>query len=115
MGRGSSAGNSEGQVTLPFHAQLLDAARAEGFPLVGALDIDRALTGEFPEHVGRYDRWIKDGHSGSMDYLVRGRDPRADPRIVFPEAQSILCVALPYPPQPPAGEVKYARYIGGRD
>lgn len=55
-----------------------------------------------------------------MQYLERGRDRRTDPKLVFPEAQSILCVALPYkrtPPQPndPTRGPQYARYLQGRD
>ena len=55
-----------------------------------------------------------------MLYLVRGRDRRADPRLVYPKAQSILCVALPYPAQPagshsPGEGVRYARYTRGID
>jgi epoxyqueuosine reductase len=55
-----------------------------------------------------------------MEYLIRGRDRRADPRLLFPEAQSILCVAIPYARQP-AGEIhsaggpRYARYLQGPD
>lgn len=102
-----------------FHHLLLECAREEGFPLVGALDLDRATETMRP-HIARYDRWIQDGHSGAMTYLERGRDRRANPRIVMPEAQSILCVALPYPRRPSGGSTstegpRYARYIHGPD
>jgi epoxyqueuosine reductase len=94
---------------------IFDSARAEGFPLVGAVDIDLARDA-YPEHVVRYDRWLSAGYAGTMDYLVRGRDRRADPRVVFPGAESVVCVAIPYDPRPlggatPAAGPRYARYL----
>jgi len=55
-----------------------------------------------------------------MEYLVRGRDRRTDPRLVFPGAKSILCVAIPYT-RKPAGAAdlgegpRYARYLQDGD
>src|SRR4051794_31642916 len=91
---------------------LFECARAEGFPLVGAVDIDR-VSEPYSEHVARYDEWLTSGAAGTMDYLVRGRERRADPRIVFPGAESVLCVGLPYDPRPigAAGGPRYARYL----
>jgi epoxyqueuosine reductase len=103
-----------------FHSILLKCAVEEGFPLAGALDIDTVLGGELKAHVERYDEWLGKEYEGAMSYLRRGRDRRADPRIVFPEAQSILCVAMPYPVLP-AGEMdpskgpRYARYLRRQD
>jgi epoxyqueuosine reductase len=91
---------------------LFESAQAEGFPLVGAVDIDRAAE-QFPQHLARYDQWLFQGYAGTMDYLSRGRDRRADPRVVFPGAESVLCVAIPYDPRPVGGGsgAKYARYL----
>lgn len=52
-----------------------------------------------------------------MAYLVRGRERRSDPRIVFPEAKSIFCVGLPYWKKPIGGpdQPRYARYLKGKD
>jgi epoxyqueuosine reductase len=102
-----------------LHSLLLDCARGAGFPLAGALDLDRAAEAVAP-HISRYDRWISEGNAGAMQYLERGRDRRADPRLVFPAARSILCVAIPYPKRPggapaPDQGPRYARYIHGRD
>lgn len=100
--------------------QLLnECARAEGFPLSGALDLD-AVGSDFSEHLARFDRWISSGHEAEMSYLSRGRERRANPRLVFPPAQSIFCVALPYEPTP-AGKLdsqkgpRYARYLRRND
>lgn len=96
---------------------LTGAARDEGFPLAGALDLESIDLGP---HVARYDEWLKRGYAGAMEYLVRGRDRRADPRVVFPEARSILCVAVPYPrghagQADPSRGPRYARYLQGSD
>lgn len=105
---------------MDFHSLLLKCAVEEGFPLAGALDIDTVLGGELNAHVERYDEWLGKEYEGAMSYLRRGRDRRADPRVVFPEAQSILCVAMPYPVLPagesdPSKGPRYARYLRRQD
>jgi epoxyqueuosine reductase len=55
-----------------------------------------------------------------MEYLIRGRERRTDPRLVFPQAQSVLSVAIPYPRNPAGASSesigpKYARYLQGQD
>lgn len=94
-------------------------ALEEGFALAGALDLELSRDA-ITSHVARYDRWIAEGNAGAMQYLERGRDRRADPRLALPEAKSVLCVALPYPKQAggaktPGTGPRYARYISGRD
>ncbi|MBC7691893.1 MAG: tRNA epoxyqueuosine(34) reductase QueG [Methylotenera sp.] len=104
-----------------LHAQLTQAALSAGFPLSGGVDLDRVLDTElFKSDVARYDSWIQAGYAGKMEYLVRGRDRRADPRLLFPDAQSIFCVAAPYPKTPggqpdPVRGPRYARYLHGKD
>ena len=102
---------------------LVQEAKAAGFPVAGAIDLDLALQdpeARFALHLDRYDQWIEAGYAGKMEYLVRGRDRRADPRLVFPQTQSLFCVALPYPaqtagaPSPDQG-ARYARYLQGPD
>jgi epoxyqueuosine reductase len=95
-----------------FASGLIEATRAEGFPLAGVVDLSLSREA-YAEHVAHYDRWLAEGRAGAMEYLVRGRARRADPRAVFPEAKSVLCVALPYPKRA-AGEApgpRYARYL----
>lgn len=106
-----------------LHEVLVEAALAEGFSGAAGIDLASVMsegTGEFSRHLGRYDAWLADGRHGAMEYLVRGRDRRADPRVVFPGAESIFCVLLPYPVGPagsthPSGGVRYARYLQGPD
>jgi epoxyqueuosine reductase len=102
-----------------LNSLLLEHAKIEGFALAGAIDVSLAQE-TMPEHVRRYDDWIGAGRQGAMQYLVRGRDRRADPRLVMPGTQSLLCVAIPYPRRPGGAESqatgpRYARYIHGRD
>lgn len=100
-----------------FGELLLHTAKKHRFPLVGVIDIDLSL---IEDDIKSYDEWIGSGYSGAMSYLVRGRDRRADPRLVFPGAQSILCVAQPYSAQP-AGQLdstlgpRYSRYLRSSD
>ncbi len=102
---------------------LLECAAQEGFPLAGGVDIDLALSdasGVFQKHVEHFDQWIQAGYAGTMDYLLRGRARRADPRLLFPGAQSVFCVALPYSPQAAGAQSiregpRYARYLQGPD
>lgn len=102
-----------------FYSLLIESAREEGFPLAGAVDLALARE-ELAAHVARYDQWLARGYDGAMSYLRRGRDRRADPTRVFPEARSILCVAEPYPAAP-AGSLepevgpRYARYLRRSD
>src|SRR4051812_37466712 len=93
---------------------LLKNAAASGFPLAETIDIEAALPALQP-HIVRYAAWVSDGKAGEMGSLERGRDRRSDPRIVMPGAESMLCVALPYPraaagARDPSEGPRYARY-----
>lgn len=47
-----------------------------------------------------FDRWLADGCNAGMTYLTSERHlaPRRDPRLLFPDLQSIVCFAFAYPP-----------------
>lgn len=66
-----------------------------------------------------YDAWIGRGHHGHMDYLSRGRDPRADARERLSSARSALVLSWDHatgrPPDPGGRTGKVARYAWGRD
>ncbi len=102
---------------------LTEEAKKAGFPLTGIVDLDLANQDPqalFALHRERYNQWIDSGYAGKMEYLVRGRERRSDPRLVFPSAQSIFCVALPYHAQPAGAHdsnqgPRYARYLQGPD
>jgi epoxyqueuosine reductase len=78
-------------MTPPNRARLVKSlAAAVGFDRVG---IARAAPSE---RVGYYKAWLAAGHAGSMEYLRRNLEIRADPSQLLPGARSIICVALSY-------------------
>jgi epoxyqueuosine reductase len=102
-----------------FFERLTSTALKHEFPVSGALDLESVLTpdGEFSEHLKRFDSWIAQDFDGEMSYLKRGRERRANPRLLLAEAKSIFCVAIPYERQAPGSTEgpRYARYLRGRD
>ncbi len=52
-----------------------------------------------PPHLRNYLDWIAEGRHASMGYLAdeRARTRRANPKLILPEAESILLLAAPYP------------------
>lgn len=74
-----------------------------------------------------YMDWLSDGFSGEMAYLQKTPEIRFDPRRRFPEAESIVSLALNYYPvtqgkedgghtgPPQDGTGKVARYAWGED
>ena len=106
---------------MDLHELLTETSHRHKIPLSGCVDLELAeKDGRFFEHVQHYDRWLAQGHAGEMQYLKRGRDRRANPRLLFGEVKSIFSVAIPYPAHPagspsPQNGVRYARYIRGQD
>lgn len=97
-----------------LYQRLLAEADLQGFPLANAIDTDGAPS---ERDIQAYDQWLANGSAGEMQYLKRGRDRRTDLKLVYPETQSILCVALPYDARAVGSKdtVRYARYLRGRD
>lgn len=72
----------------------------------------------YAEHFARFEKWLAAGHAGDMGYLPRGRERRRNPLLVFPEAKSVLCVAVPYSAAPldcGGKGPRLARYMRGGD
>jgi epoxyqueuosine reductase len=99
-----------------FKRSLLAEARRQGFELAGIAAATPAETR------AAYLDWLEAGHAGEMRYL--GKDPgrRSDPKVVWPEAASILVVGLNYHTWEPAPEARLdpcrgqiARYALGDD
>lgn len=90
-----------------------ELALAQGFERVG---ITRAepLAG-----AALLEEWLSKGYAGGMSYMARNRDCRRDPRRYWPEAVSIVCVALNYNAPAPGEKVmedgRVAMYARGRD
>lgn len=94
--------------------QIRRQARAQGFDLVGivpaaALNDERELLKE----------WLARGYHGEMSWMARDPELRTDPRKFFPEARSVVVVALNYySPEshsvdPDSGKI--SRYAWGDD
>ncbi len=105
-----------------FDRAQVDPARIERDLL--ALGFDRVgfvPAGETPDFA-RYEEWLARGFAGEMDYLVRGREARRDPRKLLPEARSVVLVSLSYHVPDPGtlasaehGRGWVSRYAWGRD
>lgn len=67
-----------------------------------------------PAAVEQYSRWLDEGRHGSMAYLEKYADLRADPRTLLEGARSIVCVAFPYYSQEPV-KLPISLYARGRD
>jgi epoxyqueuosine reductase len=65
------------------------------------------------------DAWIQAGHQGSMGWMERNLEVRADPGRLLEGAKSIICVADRYADGTPdhiePGQGRIARYARGRD
>ncbi len=65
-----------------------DRARAEGF------DVVRYARAEAPPLAGeRLAFYLADGRHGTMDWLARNAERRADPKELWPEARSVIVLA----------------------
>ncbi|HEU4767839.1 MAG TPA: tRNA epoxyqueuosine(34) reductase QueG [Pyrinomonadaceae bacterium] len=91
-----------------------ERARAEGFNKVGIVSAAPLVDEE-----RRLSEWLARGYHGSMSWMARDVEKRVSPRAIFPEARSVVVVALNYytPHQhednPATGKV--SRYAWGDD
>ena len=44
----------------------------------------------------RLREWLAKGYHGTMQWMERETEKRADPCLVFPQAKSVVCVAMNY-------------------
>ncbi len=72
---------------------LEDAARNLGFDAMGIAPSDTR------EIMPDFDAWLNNDYHGSMAWLVRGRDKRADLNHVLPGIQSVICLRTNYQTQ----------------
>lgn len=91
-----------------------ERARAEGFNKVGIVS-----AAPLEEEGRRLEEWLARGYHGTMAWMARDVEKRVDPSKIFPEARSVVVVALNYytPNQheenPATGKV--SRYAWGDD
>lgn len=62
-----------------------------------------------------YSRWLERGMHASMHYLENYPDLRADPSLLLPGAQSIICCAFAFSPAPSGMGARIAAYALGTD
>ncbi|MDO5017608.1 MAG: tRNA epoxyqueuosine(34) reductase QueG [Porphyromonas sp.] len=69
------------------------------------------------EEMRRYSVWLQEGKNGSMDYLENYREVRRDPRLLLPDARSVIVIAVSYFPEipQPSDAPQVAKYALGRD
>ena len=65
----------------------------------------------------RLERWLKDGKHGKMAYMENHFDKRLDPRLLVPDAKSIISLLLNYytPLNQLDGAPKISKYAYGKD
>lgn len=85
-----------------------------GFTKVGI-----ARAEELTEEGSRLREWLARGYHGSMEWMTRNVEKRTDPRLIVPDARSVICVAMNYytPFQHSSGPTvgKISRYAWGDD
>ncbi len=66
-----------------------------------------------------YRRWIAEGRHADMSYLANNVDMRLDPRLLMPEARTMICLAQSYAPDPEyplsADGYAFSAYALGKD
>jgi epoxyqueuosine reductase len=90
-----------------------EKARELGFHKVGIAAVD----GKEHKETQALQAWLQQGYHADMAWMTHPK--RQDIKLVMPEAQSVICLALNYytPHQRPGGEeyAKISRYGWGRD
>ena len=71
------------------------------------------------KHGDRFLKWVEDGCAGQMAWLEKNTDHRVDPRLVFPEARSVIVLGLNYYTGEPeviaSRPGRFARFAWGED
>jgi epoxyqueuosine reductase len=86
-----------------------------GFAATGIARLDRN------PHAAELDRWLRDGHAGTMTYLNRQAEQRKDPRLIMPTATTAVvtltnyCHEAPGPEPLARGPGRVAQYAWSSD
>jgi epoxyqueuosine reductase len=93
---------------------IIERALAEGFHKAGIVRAE-----PLAEEAPRLKEWLARGYHGEMSWMARDVEKRLDPRELFPDARSILVVALNYytpdQHQENSNTGKVSRYAWGDD
>lgn len=66
------------------------------------------------ETASHFRKWLAEGHHADMHYMEGYEDKRLDPRLLMPEAHSMICVALSYTPNLSLSRNSHSSPRGGR-
>lgn len=105
--------NSTSEAARP--ADILTAIRVEA--VAQGFDLIRIAPPTLPADAGaRLRHFLAEGHHGSMDWLARNEEKRADPQTLWPEVRSVIMLAMRYdPPAEGRGDNAIAAYALGDD
>jgi epoxyqueuosine reductase len=81
-------------VGMGLEQEIKDQALALGFDAVGITDTAPLEA----EHVEHFERWLRSGYAGRMEYMHRNVDKRLHPAQLRKGAKSVIVVALNYRP-----------------
>lgn len=82
----------------------------------GAMRVGVARVGQVDsKYIRLYEEWIGNGAHGSMAYLEKYAELRADPGLLLPGARSVICCAFAYPRPLMHMHPRIASYALGRD
>jgi epoxyqueuosine reductase len=85
---------------MSLEQEIKDQALALGFDAVGITD-----TSPIPaEHVELFERWLRAGCAGRMEYMHRHLEKRINPALLRKGAKSVIVVALNYRPPAPIAD-----------
>jgi len=97
-----------------FAEKIRSKAFEVGFQKVGI-----APATPLPVEAERLHAWLENGHHAAMSWMVREPEKRTDPRLIFPEARSVIALALnyytPHEHDTDPGRGKISRYAWGDD
>src|SRR5258706_6572739 len=86
-----SVGFVDNQVMPSFSDKIKQKAAEIGFQKIGIVPAEPLV-----QEATRLQEWLEMGFHGEMAWLAREPEKRSDPRLLFPEAQSVIVVALNY-------------------
>ena len=75
-------------------AALAEAARAQGFDVIGVARPDA-----IPLAAGRLRTFLAEGAHGDMDWMAAKADRRGDPRTMWPDVRSVIMLGVNYGPR----------------
>lgn len=87
------------------------AALTVGFDDCGIARATRLDDSEFP-----LERWLAEGYHADMHYMERNAEMRRDPRLLVPDARSVISLVVAYrPDRQTEGACRTAQYAYGED